>query len=306
MTKPFGATISHFQPVVLGLLGALLALPLSLTAQGTADVGLGRSILTLLPIERELATGAEVSGTLDEASYLTVTGVRVEAYRLVGQEGDPITVDLVSDAIDGFLYLVGPGYEDPLTDDDSGGACNARLNVFLPADGPYVLVVGSLGGEAGAYSLSVSDRGRPVVEGDCYGGELGEDEFEASLLALGIEDTLEPGTPLISELSAESAVLADGSAARAWWFLGTPGQTVTFDLESQDFDTMLLILEEEGAGFVADDDGGSGCNSRIMLEVTSAEPYRVVVNAVGDGLGTFTLTLSSEPGPVTSEPCTGR
>ncbi len=284
--------------------GALLAPPLA--GQDATAAGQSRSLLTLLPVQREVQVGTELSDALESSDYLTVTGVRVEAYRLLGRAGDPVTIDLTSATIDAYLYLIGPGYEDPLTDDDSGGACNARLSVFLPADGPYMLVVGSLDGEPGAYTLRVADRGQPEAEGDCFGEEPGAEEFEAALLDLEIEDTLEVGAPLTGELTSETSTLPDGSAARAWWFLGTPGETLTFDLESEDFDTMLFVLEEEGDGFFADDDGGNGCNSRVTLDVTSAEPYRVVVNVVGVGVGGFTLTLSRDAPPVTSEPCRGR
>ena len=67
---------------------------------------------------------------------------------------------------------------------------------------------------------------------------------------------------------------------------------------------VLYVVEEEGAGFLADDDGAGGCNSRVELEIESSEPYRVVVSSIS-GSGAFTLRLSTDPPPPSSDPCMG-
>ena len=286
----------------MGLVAVAVGAPASATGQ---DVGrYGSSILGLLPVTESLGIGRTVEGVLSETDFKTVTGVLVRAYELTGNQGDPVTIDLISEDMDSYLYLVGPGYDEPFTDDDTGGACNARLNAFLPEDGPYLLVVGSLGGEGGSYTLRVDNRGHPSAEGDCFGGdEPYVDDFDLSLNELDVQGTVETGVPVADTLTEETT-LGDGSPALAWWYLGTPGDFVTFDLVSDDFDAMIYVIEEDGAGFFADDDSGNGCNSRLELEVTSSEPYRVVVSSIGGG-GGFTLTLSTDPGPVGSEPCMG-
>ena len=301
-----GMTRAARAALTVGTMVALAgsSLPGDAAAQAAADGRYGSSILALLPVVEEVRIGTTVEGTLSASDFETVSGVRVRAYELHGSRGDPVTIDMMSDDLDAYLYLVGPGYEEPFTDDDSGGACNARLNAFLPEDGPYLLVVGSLGGEGGAYTLRVDNRGHPVADGDCFGAE-GEyfEELEASLMALDVEGTLEIGVPVDGTLS-EDVTLEDGSPAQAWWYLGVPGDVVTFDLLSDDFDAMLFVVEEEGPGFLSDDDGAGGCNSRVELEVESSEPYRVVVSSIS-GSGAFTLRLSEDPPPPSGESCMG-
>jgi len=291
---------------------ALAALAVSAGALAAQDTGLdrggryGSSILGLLPVSEQVEVGSELEGEFTDQDYTTVSGVRVKAYELSGSQGDPITVDLMSEEMDSYLYLVGPGYDEPFTDDDSGVACNARLNTFLPEDGPYLLVVGSLVGETGAYTLRVDNRGHPVSSDDCYGSDGGGDpEFEASLSALEIEGTIEIDVPLLDSLTASAAEIGDGSPARAWWYLGRTGETVTLDLISDDFDAMLFVLEEDGDGFWGDDDSGGGCNARVTLDVDSDEPYRIVVNSIGASQGSFTLRISTDPGPPSTDACLG-
>src|SRR2546426_12164840 len=47
--------------------------------------------------------------------------------------GETVTIDLVSDVFDAYVFLLGPGLErERPQDDDSGGSCNARLTARLP------------------------------------------------------------------------------------------------------------------------------------------------------------------------------
>jgi hypothetical protein len=84
-------------------------------------------------------------------------------WRLAGTAGETITIDVMSDAFDAYAFLLGSGWSgDPPQDDDSGGRCNARLTVRLPATGAYDIVVTSTEQRAtGAFTLTVTAGAKP-------------------------------------------------------------------------------------------------------------------------------------------------
>ena len=60
---------------------------------------------------------------------------------------------------DAFLYLMGPGLSSPLMDDDGAGGLNSRIEVTLPEEGVYTLVVSSVGaGSEGDFRLRAFRR----------------------------------------------------------------------------------------------------------------------------------------------------
>jgi hypothetical protein len=67
-----------------------------------------------------------------------------------------VKIRLESDAFDGFLYLLGPGLDGVLTDDDGGGDLHAEITLTFPAAGTYRIVVSSVDSSAsGEFRLSV-------------------------------------------------------------------------------------------------------------------------------------------------------
>lgn len=282
----------------VAILLALGALPAQAVAQDTAPYG--RSILALLPVqEAPLAVGSEVAGTLTGDEYFTTNGTLVRAYRMEGGQGDPVTIDLISDDFDAYLYLLGPGLEDPASDDDSGGACHARLSLFLPADGPFLVVVGSWG-DAGDFTLTVGARERAVAEGDCGGGPLGGDPFDEelleSLVALEPLGTLEPGATT-GELTVEDPDLPNDTKADAWLLSGEPGRVLVVDLVSQDFDAYLYALTPGAEEYASDDDSAGSCNSRLRVTLGDDGTRLVVASSLGYGLGTYRIRVGDRAGP---------
>ena len=76
-------------------------------------------------------------------------------------------------------------------------------------------------------------------------------------------------------------------------FEGRAGQTVTITLESDEFDTYLVLLDAQGGAIEQNDDAREG-NTNSMLRVTlpSSGTYRVVVNSYDNtGNGRYTLTV---------------
>lgn len=262
----------------------------------------GPSVLSLLPVEGSLSLGDEIEGALRAGDYLA-GGRRVLAYEYEGGQGDPLTVDLVSEDFDAYLVLVGPDGREAESDDDGGGACHARISTFLEAAGTYRIVASSLSGQTGSFTLRVDDRQRPPAPGDCGSSGLGSD-------VMAVIDDLEPEGTLslagaaegMGELTADDTPMPDGSRVDAWLVEGEPGQTVVIDLVSRAFDAVLVVLRPDGEDFDFDDDSGGACNSRITVALGDG-PRMAIVNSFGGGTGAYTLRVSAEAGPVSTGPC---
>lgn len=129
---------------------ALAALPRAVPAQATKGL---------------LAVGATIHDSLTARDVLLPTdSTYAQQWRLSGTAGETVTIDLVSDAFDGYAFLLGPGLTGQAAphDDDSGGHCNARLTVRFPETGDYYVVVTSTNKLAtGPFALSVAAGPKP-------------------------------------------------------------------------------------------------------------------------------------------------
>jgi hypothetical protein len=117
-----------------------------------------------------VAAGDTVRDSLTKRdALLPAEHTYAQEWRLPGRAGQTLTIDLASDAFDAYLFLLGPGFETASPqDDDSGGRCNARLTVRLPATGDYYVVVTS--GErfaTGAFTLTVAAGSKPRSLAPC-------------------------------------------------------------------------------------------------------------------------------------------
>ena len=98
------------------------------------------------------------------------SGEFTDSYTFIGQRGQRVAIDAVSDEFDTYLML-SPPTGDQLDNDDGPEGVNARLNEVLAEDGEYTVQVTSFApGETGRYTLSVvqgqeSERQRAVESG---------------------------------------------------------------------------------------------------------------------------------------------
>lgn len=289
---------SNIPLLLLAPLVLFAASPGGAAAQGTGGV----SILTLLPSSGRVEIGSRTQGRLGVDDLLTTQGQRVKAYDFSGSAGDPLTVDVRSTDFDSYVFLVRPGSGDPFQDDDSGGACNARITTFLSSDGEYRIVVGGLGAAEGAFELVVDNRAHPEAVGECGG----DPELGAALAGLVPSDVLlEIGSEVESTLDETDTMLTDGTYARAYSILVTAGQQFTADLTSSAFDSLLRLTNAEGVVLFTDDDGAGACNARITFRPEESGELRLVVGTLVSGTGPFRLTVSATPGPSNPESCTG-
>jgi hypothetical protein len=286
----------------LVLAPALLALTVTF-ASPAAGAAQGASLLSLLPTDgRTLSVGSEETGALSAADVRSPDDGYLEAWELAGRSGQSVTVDLVSDAFDPRLYVVGPGLPETLSDDDSGNGCNARLTFTLLETGTFRVVAGSSGSrETGTYTIRVSDQPGPPPTHGC--GEVDPGALE-SLPTEG--RTLRMGSVATGRLGLGSATVQDGRPGEAWQLDGRAGERVRIVLESDDFDAYLYLGGPGLDGIRTDDDGAGDLDSMIEITLPANGPYRVIAAALSAGSsGAYTLRVE-EPLDLGTLPTDGR
>jgi len=103
-----------------------------------------------------LTSGVEMTGMVSSADPMLFDGRPGQVWTLTGRRGEMGVITLRSDTFDTFLYLVGPGLSQPLTDDDSAGDLDSRITVEFPESGEYRVVASPLGGNGGTYTITYS------------------------------------------------------------------------------------------------------------------------------------------------------
>jgi hypothetical protein len=144
-----------------------------------AFVALGLALLAATPAQAQTDTvhhivvGATVTGALTRTDRRTADGTYAQAWSLKGTPGHVVTIDLASRAFDAFLLARGTGLDStmgPLQDDDSGGHCNARLTVRIPASGECTIVVTTSNrNTVGDFTLAVRSGAIPASLAPCHG-----------------------------------------------------------------------------------------------------------------------------------------
>ena len=86
------------------------------------------------------------------------------------------------------------------------------------------------------------------------------------------------GQTITGTLSSADSLYPDTTYYKAYQFMTTPGQDITIDVTSSDFDPVLIVSGGGLAQTIVDDDGGPGCGSRVSQPFPGRGPYRVLVN----------------------------
>lgn len=114
--------------------------------------------LATLPTEdRRVSVGGTASGTLPDTAPVVLDGRPAQAWALEGEAGQAVTIRLLSDDFDPYLYVAGPGLEQPIEDDDSAGETNAQVQLQFPETGTYRLLVSAyMAGVGGDFQIEVT------------------------------------------------------------------------------------------------------------------------------------------------------
>ncbi len=255
---------------------------------------------------RELRVGAEVTAALTIQDAEWVDGTFIQVWVLALQEGERVTVDLLSDDFDAFLIIGGPGFTEVLVDDDGAGACDARIQLVAEQSGSFRVAANTVRqGGVGSYRIRVTEQPGPTTEGDCTAAPAFTAEQVAWLRSLPMEGRLvSVGTEASGSLISADSVSWDGTFMQAWTLRLPQGGPVYVDMISEDFDSFLILLPGEGVEPVFDDDGAGACNARVMMEELPPGDYTIVANSVlAESTGRFLLRAGQEPLPQVEGPC---
>lgn len=190
-----------------------------------------------------------------------------DRYTIQGAAGETLEVRMNSDDFDSYLVLQNENGE-LIAENDDGDDRNSVISTVLPSSGTYtILATAYESGAVGRYSVS-ADR--------------------VNLTETPILDTtgqLDSQTETIS-----SRYFRQGEA---YTFSGEAGQSVLISLDSEDFDTYLILQNDRGETLAEDDDGGEeGSNSALRFTLPETGTYRVLVTPFNEGFsGAYDLKV---------------
>lgn len=183
---------------------------------------------------------------------------RGDQFEIQGQAGETIEARMNSEALDTYLVLQNDRGE-LIAENDDGDGTNSLLSAVLPSSGRYTLLATAYGeGTSGDYTLTadrVQIQQRPVLSTS-------------------------------GQLSSESETVTSHyfRQGKAYTFSGQAGQPIWIQLDSNDFDTYLILQNDRGETIAQDDDGGEeGSNSALRFTLPETGTYRVVVTPFNEG-----------------------
>lgn len=225
---------------------------------------------------------------------------------MAGEPGQEVWIDLVSDDFDSYLYVVGPGLAEPITDDGGGGACHARINLTFLDRGVFFVVASSVSTrETGTYQLRVSEDSGPAAQASCGGvgeaeladGSASTDGSAPVALPAGVSPgarQLTLGQTVVGRLTDSDTPAGGDRPVHTWALQGRAGESATIRLESDDFDAYLMVVGPGLPEELTDDDGGGGLNSELTLRFPETGWYVIAAAGLTEG-STGSYSLSAMP-----------
>ena len=244
-----------------------------------------------------IAVGQSMSGDLTSDDELYPDTSYYQRWQLSAARGQDVTVDLASSDFDPVLIVRGAADTGSLINDDGGPGCASRVVFTAPSGGPFTILVNTTSSphrQTGHFTLSVSAGAKPVDalnSGDCQPTRSG---------APATTHPLAMGQTVNGQLTASDELYADTTYYQRWQFSAQPGQDVTIDLSSPDFDPVLIVRGTADTSLV-NDDGGPGCASRVAFTARSSGPFTALVNTTSTPVrqtGRFELSLTAGRKPV--------
>jgi len=165
-----------------------------------------------------------------------------------------------------------------VVDSDSGSVLfnsNASKGEFVaPKNGQYRVMVGSPAGGTGKYALTVLQKAIPIRRDPP-----------------GVRSVPRAGLTISSNITAgDMPDKVRRHRCKTFDIRLDAGKTYQIDMMGA-FDTYLRLEDATGKQIAADDDGGGGLNSRMILNIPANGVYRVVSTSFSGGMGAFTLTI---------------
>ncbi|HMA40011.1 MAG TPA: serine protease [Gemmatimonadales bacterium] len=248
---------------------------------------------------RTIAVGQAVAGRLTDDDEVYSDTTYYQRWQLTPRAGQDVTIDLSSTDFDPVLIVRGAA-DTSMVNDDGGPKCASRVVFTARSSSPVTILVNTTSSphsQTGRFTLAVSEGSKPVdatatrdAPGDCrsapsLGGALRE---------------IAVGQTVNGSLSETDPLYPDTTYYQRWIVSARPGQDVTIDLSSAEFDPVLIVRGTADSSIV-NDDGGPGCASRVVFTAPSSAPDTIIVNTTAKPLrqtGRYTLTVSSGRKPV--------
>jgi hypothetical protein len=221
--------------------------------------------------------GTAQTGTLRAGDDTLNSGEYADYYSFTGSRGEQVVLDLRSDDFDPYLFVRTPSGEQEYNDDYEGSASRSLISLALAEDGTYdVYVTSYKPGETGSYALRIDRQGA------------------ATAMAAG--PRIERGS-----LVAGDDTLRSGEYVDYYDFQGQPGQHVTIDLTSSDFDTYVILKDPAGEQEENDDADRPG-HSQLDVDLSETGSYRVMVTSYEVGeTGSYELAINTGAAAPTAE-----
>ena len=197
---------------------------------------------------------------------------RAQTHQLFLRGGTEYCVSVSSDQFDAFLRIEGPSGGVIGFNDDSTPECtDARLSWTAPRDGTYRIVVSnSTAGQTGAYILRVASGASPSNASTALTREM---VYHDALSDEDLRDRVAPTHP-----------------RKEYWFKLKANGCYQFDLESEAFDSFLVLEDASGNLLGTDDDSGGGLNARLVWQAPANGEFMVAATAFDQKVGPYRLT----------------
>jgi hypothetical protein len=149
---------------------------------------------------------------------------------------------------------------------------------ILPA-GSYIAEVRSLDGRVGSYTAAFEFGDRnPAVTNCRFAFILSPVDYQGTIEQSDCDPTRLPGPGHGDRFVINMRV----------------NETITINLTSTAVNTQLYVLDTSGNVLAADNDSGSGTNSRLVFTATAAELHVIAATTVGAGaFGAYRMTVTS-------------
>jgi len=237
-----------------------------------------------------LTPGTPVRGVLNEVDEKLPDGRPFETYALNQPAGRPSALQLTGQAE--LLVMDPAGRQHSIA---------AGTSLLLNQEGPYRLQLIGRADQPTDYELAVTAMGTsaqarswPTLVRDHH--RLPTDGAPTQAVEVGSETT--------GQLGEGSMTLPSGESAQLYRVPVQPGQELSVDVRSTDFDTYVMVVTPAGA-HAENDDAGGGRDSSLQVPIGSRGDLWVVVTSYESGQsGAFTLKVSSAARAATASSAT--
>jgi hypothetical protein len=238
----------------------------------------GGSVLWLPRPAGRLEVEKETRGALSASDYASPTDAYLDVWELEGKAGVSVTIDLKSEDFDAVLFVVGEGLAQTLYDDDGGGRCDARVAIRFLEDGVYRIAATTASPRTtGVYTIVASTNPPSPPAITCGGTD------PAAFAALPVTGRATIGGTVSGALGAGDPTVETDKYAETWELAAEAGQTVTVRLESDAFDTFLVVMGPGLASPLSDDDSAGELNSELTVTFPESGGYRIIATSAGPG-----------------------